>query len=413
MRPFGRPAARAPGLCTTLTALALGACTPAQVTRPEATPLARAAPTGAATAPSEDETPIAAAIERIEVCAPGAIGELELFPHARLLVARCGGECKVMPIDATGVLGPAARCDLGSPALRRKGARIETLAGEWPRQAVLGTRVLAVPEEGEARDVLALAFQVGREGRWIATESPERGPYGVGEWTGGTLVSPTFDGAKVRFFALAAPAGVPLPAAPPHSGILRVHNFASLASGDALLTAEGHDRLVVWRWSAGAPRPVVDELPGRMMNDPASPDFHPVALRSATDLWIGVHSSEVPGPQVLHCDGTTWTPSHSWPPTDDRGAPAGRIEEIALGSDGAVWVHMSGGSRAGVWRRRPGTGDRWDHVAADQLGRDRPFALERMLPVGADLLVVGSPGGSGAAEHRLMRIRVGEPGSSR
>ncbi len=94
------------------------------------------------------------------------------------------------------------------------------------------------------------------------------------------------------------------------------------------------------------------------------------------------------------------------PSADDRGGPAERIEEIALGTDGAVWVQFSGASRAGVWRRRPGEIDRWDHIATDLIGWERAFHLERMVAAGPDLLVVAEPSDGGAAGDQLLRIRV-------
>lgn len=402
-----------------LTALTLAACTPASTPGTSASP-PRSSPHAAesvapsqppATMSSQDAPPGRVSVERLEVCAPGEASDLELFPHARLLIARCNKQCKAIPIDAAGVLGTPGPCDLGSPALKRADANIATLFGDWPRRVVLGSWVGAAAQPGDPPDLVALALQVGSGGRWTSAARPERGPFGVGEWTGGTLVTPSFDGSQVRFVGLGTVArGVRLPEAPAVSGITQVHHFASLESGDAVLVAAGDDRLVVWRWRAGEPRPVVEELPRRNMWDPATPDFHPVALRSGTDLWIGVNSNEVPGPEVLRCDGAAWTSSYAWRPIDERAAgPSERIEEISLGLDGAVWVHFSGASRAGIWRRRPGNTDRWDHLATDLIGWERPFALERLVAAGSDLLVVGTPSDEGVGGDRLMRIRVTQP----
>lgn len=400
-----------------VTALALAGCTAAPGPGTSASPprsSSHAAPSVAPpqpppTVPSEDP-PGEVSVDRLEVCAPGEVSALELFPHARLLIARCNKQCKAVPIDAVGALGTPARCDLGSPALKHPDANIATLFGDWPRRVVVGSWIGAAAEPGDPPDLVALALQVGSRGRWTAAASPERGPFGFGEWMGGALVTPSFDGAQLRFMALGSPArGVRLPEAPAVYEITHVHHFASLGSGDALLTAAAYNRLVVWRWRAGEPRPVVDELPRRTMWDPATPDFHPVALRSGADLWIGANSDAVPGPEVLRCDGATWTSSHAWLPIDERGGPSERIEEISLGSDGAVWVHFSGASRAGIWRRRPGGSDRWDHLAADLIGWERPFALERIVAAGSDLLVVGTPSEEGVGGDRLMRIRVTPP----
>ena len=397
---------------TALAASALVACSsPAAnpgTTAGSPRPTLPATPAPQLLAAAKANAPGKVTVDRIEVCPRGEASKLELFPHVRMLFARCGKSCKAIPIAPAGQLGTPGPCDLGSPSLTGANTNIATMFGEWPRRVVVGAYVGAALEPGDPPDLVVFSLQVLNGGRWTPVASPAQEPFGFGSWTSGTLVTPAFNSPKASVVSLVASAGaVRLPEAPEEAAeITRVHHFASLGSGDALLTAAGNEGLIIWRWRAGGPNPVVDALPNRIMWDPVSPDFHPVALRSGTDLWIGVHSSEVRGPEVLRCDGARWTSSFGWTPIGERGVPAERIEEIALGMDGAVWVHFSGGSRAGVWRRQPGHGDRWDHIADDLIGWERAFHLKRMVAAGSDLLVVGTASQRGSSGDQLLRIRV-------
>jgi hypothetical protein len=348
----------------------------------------------------QELTELGGGVQRLGVCPPGVRSELELLPHGRLLLARCANDCKAFPIDASGILGTSWPCDLGNPSLTSD-RQIGMLVGDWPKQAVLGAWVGVEPLPGDPLDLVMLGLQYAKDGRWTPAPSPERGPVGVGPWSVDTWITPGFNGAEVKFISLGTRRpSLRLPEPPPNAQILRLHHFVSVGVGDALLMADGPDGLVAWRWRSGEPKPVVDDLSPRNFFDPASPDHRPLALRSGTDLWIGVHSGEAGGPEVLHCDGATWTSSFVWKDTREHGTPE-RIEEILLGGDGAVWVQLSGESRFGLWRRAPGEVDRWEHVASNLFGWDRPYYLKRFITVGADVLAIGR---SADRQDHLLRI---------
>ena len=136
---------------------------------------------------------------------------------------------------------------------------------------------------------------------------------------------------------------------------------------------------------------------------------HPLAdapkllVRSGSEVYLPVQSGGARSSfvRVLRFDGRRWSTSLT---VECATSP----EACALSPDGAVWVVAGDDANASeLWRRRPWSEDRWDHIAPESVGREAKLRVTSILPTrDGDLLFAGVREGS---EHGLHRVHLVRP----
>lgn len=352
----------------------------------------------------------------------------QMFPHIGVVRGCCDEVCSAFHISPDGAVGPRLPHDLSIPALGESGdvRAVQAIAGKWPNDVLIASAYWTKVDDRDRLHVLH--WDGARQEERFACDSPRSFP-GFATWSGSTIVTQQCrrDGPIVE---VSGPAPETMPEVPADGDYEsdRLVALASLPGGHALLArawGDGYargtfarsifahfDGVEVLHWASGAERPQVTRFPElslkREARDTSLPvnDIQPLWMRSPTEAYLATTSKVNREGVILRFDGARWTPSLV--------LEEGRsFDQFVVGADGAMWVRTDPHYGTGqIWRRDPGTVDRWTRISPSSFG-DEQMRAAMMMPVGErDMLVLATVSVDAGLGVGLYRIQVPAPATT-